>query len=286
MRISVPIKRVDPQLVVFFGIAYVIAWPIAFVFGVDESAIRADYGRVVAALIIHVPKFAFSISGLLLFGYTRKFGEVGARLSRRGVKWYWYSVAYLGPAALYLLSAFVTIGVSSLRPIEVHFELPATILALLVGPQTGILVYFLFRGGLGEEIGLRGFALERLQTSHSPVKSALIIGFWWGLWHLPAWTGRSVLEVAVVWLGVMSFSLIFTWIYNRTQSLPVVMLLHAALNSFDDVLELILPRLAGMDWELPYVGAVLILGAVSAIALVRRGRRVRDCASRTARPGP
>jgi uncharacterized protein len=274
MNVSVPWKRVDPQLVVFFGLAYVIAWPIAFVFGVDESAIQADYGRVVAALIIHVPKFAFSISGLLLFAYTRKLRKVGAFLSRWRVKWYWYTVAYFGPAALYLVSAFVTISMSSLTPIEVQFELPATILALLVGPQTGILVYFLFRGGLGEEIGLRGFALERLQQRHSPVKSGLVIGFWWGFWHLPAWTGRPVLEVVVVWLGVISFSLIFTWIYNRTQSLPVVMLLHAALNSFDDVLEFIFPQLARIDWELPYIGAVLILGAVSAIALVRRGRRV------------
>ena len=72
--------------------------------------------------------------------------------------------------------------------------------------------------------------------------------------------GRSILEIAVTWLGVLSFSVIFTWFYNNTQSLPVVMLLHAALNSFDDVYESIFPSLVNIDWELPYVAGILLIG--------------------------
>ena len=128
--------------------------------------------------------------------------------------------------------------------------------------QTSIFTYFLFRGGLGEEIGLCGFALTRLQTRHTPLRASLIIDFWWGLWHLLAWIGRSALEIIIVWLGVISFSIIFTLFYNNTMSLPIVMLLHASLNSFDDVYENTLPTLVNLDWELPYVAGILLIGLI------------------------
>jgi hypothetical protein len=47
------------------------------------------------------------------------------------------------------------------------------------------------------------------------------------------------------------------------------MLLHASLNSFDDVYENIFPKLVDMNWELPYIAGVLLLGIVFAIILNR-----------------
>ena len=43
---------------------------------------------------------------------------------------------------------------------------------------------FLFIG-LGEEPGWRGFALEQLQRTRSPLRSSLILAPIWALWHLP-----------------------------------------------------------------------------------------------------
>ena len=47
----------------------------------------------------------------------------------------------------------------------------------------GMFIYLflknLFAGPLGEELGWRGFALNELQKKHSPIKSSIIIGFWW-----------------------------------------------------------------------------------------------------------
>jgi len=53
------------------------------------------------------------------------------------------------------------------------------------------------------------------------------------------------------------------------MSLPIVMLLHAALNSFDDVYENIFPALVNIDWELPYVAGILIIGIVLAFFVNR-----------------
>lgn len=37
----------------------------------------------------------------------------------------------------------------------------------------------------GEEIGWRGFALPHLQARFSPLVSSIILGFLWGIWHIP-----------------------------------------------------------------------------------------------------
>jgi len=262
-------SRFDWQLTAFWVIAFAIAWPIAFAFGVDDQAIRAEHSPLAATVIIYLPKFAFSIAGVILFWVTGRLKEMWARLIAWQVKGIWYALAYLGPAALYLISAWVSASLLGGQSLSPQFEFPAILWNLTFAAQSGVIAYFLFRGGLGEEVGLRGFALLRLQSRHTPLKASLILGFWWGLWHLPAWVGRSVVEAGIVWLGVVAFSIIFSFFYNRTLSLPVVMLLHAALNSFDDVYELIFPALTEIDWELPYVAGILLIGIILAFRVNR-----------------
>ena len=260
MNTSQTKSKFDLPIIVFFAIAYLIAWPIGFIFGVDDEAIRASYSPTIATILIYLPKFAFTIAGLIMFWRTKRLKDMWSRLTHWRVKWIWYALAYFGPALLYFVSAWISNQLSANDPLIAQVEFPSTLWMLTFGAQTGIVAYFLFRGGLGEEIGLRGFALERLQTRHTPLKSSLIIGFWWGLWHLPVWTNNSILEIVIIWLAVFAFSIIFTWFYNNTLSLPIVMLLHAALNSFDDVYENIFPVLVDLDWELPYIAAILLLG--------------------------
>ena len=259
----------DWQLTAFWVIAFAIAWPVAFAFGVDEQAIRAEHSPLAATAMIYLPKFAFSIAGIILFAFTGRLKEMWARLTTWQVKGIWYALAYLGPAVLYLASAWISASLLGGQSLSPRFEFPSILWNLTFTAQSGIFAYFLFRGGLGEEIGLRGFVLPRLQSRNSPLKASLILGFWWGLWHLPAWIGRSVLETGIVWLGVVAFSIIFTFFYNHTFSLPVVMLLHAALNSFDDVFEIIFPALMDIDWELPYVVGILLIGIVLAFRVNR-----------------
>ncbi|NLN86173.1 MAG: CPBP family intramembrane metalloprotease [Syntrophomonadaceae bacterium] len=40
-------------------------------------------------------------------------------------------------------------------------------------------------GPVLEEFGWRGYALPKLQAKYSPLKSSLILGFMWAVWHCP-----------------------------------------------------------------------------------------------------
>ena len=97
-------------------------------------------------------------------------------------------------------------------------------------------------GPLWEELAWRAYALRKLQAHYSPINSALIIGLYWGTWHIPLWwltlgvsrtTSVPVLGAAII--TALSLSVIFTSLFNRAgQSLPVVILLHGVYASASD----------------------------------------------------
>jgi membrane protease YdiL (CAAX protease family) len=53
-----------------------------------------------------------------------------------------------------------------------------------LGLPAVVLLVFLI-GGYGEELGWRGFALERLQRRFGPLGGALLLAVLWAGWHLP-----------------------------------------------------------------------------------------------------
>lgn len=106
----------------------------------------------------------------------------------------------------------------------------------------GMLVYYflknLLSGPLGEEIGWRAFALMELQKRHSPLIASVIIGFWWGLWHLPIWfttgyTGMELIQYVFFFMvSIISTSILMTACYNLNQNLIVPIIIHQFFNFF------------------------------------------------------
>lgn len=98
---------------------------------------------------------------------------------------------------------------------------------------------FLMTGGINEESGWRGFALPRIQSRFPVFISALIVGFFWSVWHLPLDFGTGVpiawiLENRLIWTLV--FSVLMAWLYNRTNgSLLAPVLFHSAMNAFGNL---------------------------------------------------
>ncbi|HXM67863.1 MAG TPA: CPBP family intramembrane glutamic endopeptidase [Candidatus Acidoferrum sp.] len=88
-------------------------------------------------------------------------------------------------------------------------------------------------GPLWEEIAWRAFALRKLQGRYSRLVSALIIGLYWAVWHIPLWLVTlnylTATLLMIICVNLISWSVIFAFLYDRSgQSLPVTILLHAA----------------------------------------------------------
>jgi uncharacterized protein len=112
-------------------------------------------------------------------------------------------------------------------------------------------------GGGQEEPGWRGFALDRLQARHSPLAATALLGLIWGLWHLPLY--------GIGFLGPMLFAVFYTWLWNRTGSLLLCVVLHGAFTPSLDHLVLVEDSLV-VDAT---ILAVLLAAAVALVVLTR-----------------
>ena len=91
-----------------------------------------------------------------------------------------------------------------------------------------------------EELGWRGYVLDRLQEKHNALASSLILGIVWSLWHLPTFfirdsyqAGLGIGTPAFWWFfaGIVPLTFAFTWIYNNTyRSTLAVILFHSMVN--------------------------------------------------------
>ena len=99
-----------------------------------------------------------------------------------------------------------------------------------------------YAGPLGEELGWRGFLLPELQKEHTNLKSAIIIGVIWFIWHIPLWwapfgtlvSGESIsfLPVITYFLMLICLSIIITWlVINSKGSVLVAILFHLSINA-------------------------------------------------------
>jgi membrane protease YdiL (CAAX protease family) len=172
-----------------------------------------------------------SIAGLLLTGlvYGRLgFRELLSRLRRWQVGVGWYVIAILTSpgllaVALLLLSLFSPAFVPGIRTSSDKVSL------LVSGLVAGILV------GIFEELGWTGFAIPRLRLRYGILSTGLIVGLVWGLWHMPLFIASArasqsvppILKLAVLLFSFLpAFRVLMVWVYDRTGSLLVAMLMH------------------------------------------------------------
>lgn len=106
-------------------------------------------------------------------------------------------------------------------------------------------VFTLFFGPLPEELGWRGFALERMQARFSALVSSLVLGVVWWLWHLPLFFVRGSYQhglgvgTTAFWFFMFTIifqSIVMTWIFNNTSySTLVAILFHFMVNYVGEV---------------------------------------------------
>lgn len=160
--------------------------------------------------------------------------ELGTRMVKWRVGLVWWGLALFGPAALYWLSAVLLRLFSGAWPDMSRFGQTDEY------PQLGLILFWVANiacYGFGEETGWRGFALPRLQQTHSALVASLALSVFWALWHVPLFfslpTFMSMgIGGTIGWaLFMVTGSLLLTWLYNSTRgSILIVALFHGTLD--------------------------------------------------------
>lgn len=124
----------------------------------------------------------------------------------------------------------------------------------------GTLVFVALVGGGFEEPGWRGFALPRLQDRFkTPVRATLVLAFFWGLWHLPLY--------GLGFVGPMFYAFFYTYLYNKTRSLLLCIILH---GSFTAALDNLILTADSLTVDLVILGT-LVAGTLI-LVVATRGR--------------
>ena len=130
----------------------------------------------------------------------------------------------------------------------------------------------LIGGGLMEEPGWTGFAIPKLRGRHGVLPTGLIVGFVWGLWHvLPTYWGSGdstgTLSLALLlppcffYLAVLpAYRVLMVSIYDRTESLLVIILMHASLTA--STLFVFAPSVGGVNLFLYYLALAAVLWGI------------------------
>jgi uncharacterized protein len=217
-----------------------------------------------------------SVAGVVLTGLVdgrAGFRNLLARMTRCRVGARWYAVALL-TAPLLVTATLLALSLNSpeFLPAIVTSNEKASLLLFGVG-------WGLVGGGLLEELGWTGFAVPRLRLSYNALTTGLIVGLLWGAWHylVALWgsgTPSGALSLAVFLPAVLfyvaslpAYRVLMVWVYDRTESLLVAMLMHASFSA--SMLILQPPALAlvpGLAWNFVLAAAMWVVVAAAAVA--------------------
>lgn len=183
-----------------------------------------------------------AIAGITLTYYEQ--GRIGTRDFRervfdyRRIRPVWYALIFLLFPVLHLISITINNWLGGTPP---KFEFIKEAVSVPIG-AVGVIILYLLQAGL-EELGWRGYMLDRLQARWRPLSASLILGVFHAFWHLPTFfimgTNQSRWGLGIeTWLFfafVLASSIYSTWCYNGNQrSILAVILLHTTANLFLD----------------------------------------------------
>jgi membrane protease YdiL (CAAX protease family) len=146
------------------------------------------------------------------------------------VHWKWYVAAIAVPFLIVYAAGVVSWAIGG--PIDWSaFEVSPTTIVF------GIVIGTLLGGGQ-EEFGWRGFAQPELQERYGAFRAAIVVGVFWGLWHLPQFLPGGFradwgpLMVGSYFVGIIGFSLLLAWVFNGSGgSAWLAMVMHGADNA-------------------------------------------------------
>jgi membrane protease YdiL (CAAX protease family) len=225
----------------YYILTFAISWGgiLLVIFGGRSSvpATPEQFDRLIPmailALLAGPPLACLLLTGLV--DGRAGYGELGRRLSRWRVGIGWYALALL-TAPVAFASASLAMSLVSPAYLPTILTRTDTASVLLLGTLPALLV------GSGEELGWTGFAIPRLLRRYSVLATGLIAGVLWGAWHVltnDVWAGNVIagelpvplivsVNALLLLVGeLLVYRVLMVWVYDRTGSLPVAIVMHA-----------------------------------------------------------
>ncbi|HZW88905.1 MAG TPA: type II CAAX endopeptidase family protein [Myxococcaceae bacterium] len=240
----------------FYALAFPLSWRaylVALVHRGGELGLD-PYGPLISAVAVTV-----------LGGGLRGLKDWGRTLIRwRAAPWL-YAFAVLVPLLFTLLGIAANVALGAKPPPAATWASWPTL--PIVFPLVMVL-----GGPLGEEPAWRGLALARVAERRPMLQASLAVGVVWFAWHLPLLLARTG-ELAPGFVGILSASVVFGWLYQRSNGVMLLpLLMHTAQNTFGG--EFAGPMFQGADvTRLAWIRGGLY--AMTALLLVLRDARLR-----------
>lgn len=253
---------------IYFGITLAWTWTFWFIAAFLNVGMESATGVILLFLGVLGPM----ITGITFTYLTQD--KAGRRdywvriIDVRRISGRWYLVIFFLVPILNLLAALIDylLGGTGATWGEAVLNFATQPLAIVPSILFASLIPFI------EELGWRGYVLDRMQVKWSAFTSSLILGIVWALWHLPLFfikdTYQSNLGVwsPAFWLfmiAIIPLTFAMTWVYNNTnRSTLSAILLHSMVN-FTGELIAISVRADGYTtllWFVVAIGIIVLWG--------------------------
>jgi membrane protease YdiL (CAAX protease family) len=219
----------------FFIITFIQTW-ICY-FAIILLGLNAHEGLGMAFLICGgmAPSLIGVIMALVTYGKDEKkeFFRRLYQVKRIGIGW-WLFILLLYPA-IHIITLLTTLILGGEMPemelLQSVIQNPLSILGIL-------LLNFFINGAWPEEFGWRGFSLQPLLERFGFVKTNVLLGIIWAVWHAPLFfmpaQGHYQMGFIGFWFFVaqsIGLSMIMGFVHTKTkQSILAAMLLHMFCN--------------------------------------------------------
>lgn len=245
------------KLYIFLGITFLFTWSLCFGL-MAVGGLSNPIAPILLITCMMIPATSILITTIVTKG---SFKDIWLKARFKGNLKY-YTLAWFSPAILIIFGAIIyylifpshfdsnmNLMIESLKsqltqtgqPVPADSQIRSILIsqlfsALLIAPVVNIITC------LGEEVGWRGFLLPNLLNKFTPVKSVLITGIIWGIWHAPmiAMGYNYGLSYPLAPLGGIIAMIIFcifvgslfSYITLKTKSCIPAGIAHGMLNGF------------------------------------------------------
>jgi uncharacterized protein len=267
----------------YYAMVFAISWgAILIAVGLGPGGFSATPQQFQMSVPYAVPAMILGpgLAGIFMTGFL--YGRAGlSEFRSRLLKWRvgarWYAVALL-TTPFSIMAALLALSLVSPEYLPRIFTTGDRPALLLMGVAVGLMA------GIFEELGWTGFAVPTLLgLRYGVLGTGLMVGVLWGAWHLPInfWASGvtageiSLAVFASLWLltilvgSLVAYRVLMVWVYERTESLLVAMLMHVSLATFTFILT---PPLGGAPyWIIGFANAAVVWVIVAAVSLAQRG---------------